>query len=789
MKKLFIMLLFFTVTLHSQTVSYTEFVDPATNPIKNPERGFYIEANTRPTTIPASATPDYKTLNTLFNIELYQIPPNVSLIRRIIRLDDFRNLDTISKAYINNIKSDFTVLKNKGLKCILIFSYFGNNTIINPTIYEPTETRILLHINQLRLAFESYDDVSVVSSIEAGFIGKYGEWAYSTNFGNSSSLSSANLNSRKKIGNAIMTIFPNRMVGFRTPRYQRLMLGLLNLAPEIPNQEPTNPAFSSRIAAQNDCFLSSNNDMDTYGVGLNDAGTAPQTMPSDKAFLENQSRFTFNGGETCNFTIAYAKKSYAIPELRRFHFNYLNATYFPGVMNAVPPTTSVPTPLGFWADPNQVANEGGFLDEVRRNLGYRFVLTNSTISGSTVSINLRNFGFANVFNPRKAYLVLKNTAGNIVTKVDLTGTNGADVRTWNAANIATPNTPPNVNLSKNLAGYVCPGTYSLFLELPDFNRAPNDTSPKYSIRLANTCNSNGLNVWEATTGLNNLYRTITITTPPTIPTITGSLAACTTDTDITKKRTTNSTTLLPGQTAVWTIGGGGVGTFVPGTNTTSTAIIDWATLPAILTLTVTSPGGCTVTNSRRIENVCNCDCVNGVSYGNPVNIIANTSTVVSITPMASSGSEFCDTIITYNIYWGDGSSCNNCLSHQYTASGTYMITVVATSDFVCTHTNTFTVTASGSSGSNGKYSNNTTLYNDIKISPNPTKGILTIGIEDFKGKVNIEVVDINGRVIYESKEVLFENEKTIDLSSYQSGIYIIKVNGENINFSEKLIRN
>lgn len=77
----------------------------------------------------------------------------------------------------------------------------------------------------------------------------------------------------------------------------------------------------------------------------------------------------------------------------------------------------------------------------------------------------------------------------------------------------------------------------------------------------------------------------------------------------------------------------------------------------------------------------------------------------------------------------------------------------------------------------------------IRVFPNPSNGLYNIRINQFIGKVNIQVVDINGRVILNNNNVDFNIEKTIDLSSFQSGMYILKVNGQELNFSQKLIKN
>ncbi len=75
----------------------------------------------------------------------------------------------------------------------------------------------------------------------------------------------------------------------------------------------------------------------------------------------------------------------------------------------------------------------------------------------------------------------------------------------------------------------------------------------------------------------------------------------------------------------------------------------------------------------------------------------------------------------------------------------------------------------------------------VKVYPNPSNGIYNLKFDKSAGKVIIQVVDINGRIIY--NQVNESSEKTIDLSAFQSGIYVLKVSGNDLNYSEKLIKN
>ena len=80
-----------------------------------------------------------------------------------------------------------------------------------------------------------------------------------------------------------------------------------------------------------------------------------------------------------------------------------------------------------------------------------------------------------------------------------------------------------------------------------------------------------------------------------------------------------------------------------------------------------------------------------------------------------------------------------------------------------------------------------TLNKGIKVYPNPSSGEVNISINQFVGNINLQVTDINGKVVYEVKNDNFNLEKTIDLSQLQSGIYILKGTADDLNFTEKVL--
>lgn len=524
MKKIIIALMLFSLMAQAQqpTITYQETLQD----FSNPERGFYYYSISW---IPNS--PDWVPGSPFHYIPIqqYEIDDchtgNFSLIQRIIRLDDYRSGAAIPQGFLDLIEDDFQLLQANGIKCILRFSYSEPNSVPQ-TPFEPTEAGIIGHINQLDNLTQQYEEV--ISSVEAGFIGRWGEWFTTTNFGTPPSLSPAHITARTNVATAIMGLTVNRATAFRTPQFQRLLAPNLNGGKTAPYHNGT---IYSRIACHDDAFTN----------GITDQGTF--TFTNDRSYLHTKSKYTFTGGESNNNDPAYNSCTStanplgmdALDQLREYHYNYLNSSWFDQVVDPV---------TGVWA--STPMGVGNCLDEVKRRLGYRFVLVNSSVNTTSnkLVINLRNDGYANVFNRRTVYLVLQNTTNGNTYKVNIMGpTDGilaptvpTDVRMWQANDYSVIPTPAFTVLSKSLANmtlavaapglpvgsFVPSGFYNLYLELPDED-ALLDNDPRNSIRFANgdgytnslTGNQTG-DFWVNGTyaGVdyvyNNLFRTLTV---------------------------------------------------------------------------------------------------------------------------------------------------------------------------------------------------------------------------------------------------------------------------------------
>lgn len=75
----------------------------------------------------------------------------------------------------------------------------------------------------------------------------------------------------------------------------------------------------------------------------------------------------------------------------------------------------------------------------------------------------------------------------------------------------------------------------------------------------------------------------------------------------------------------------------------------------------------------------------------------------------------------------------------------------------------------------------------FKIYPNPTNGDLNIAISNYSGDLGIKVFDLNGREVYNYNVNSFNVEKSINLGNLSTGVYVLKLQGENLSYTQKIV--
>ncbi len=301
----------------------------STDIINNPERGFYRSTETH------SASYEPLDLNYLKSFRTN----NFTLILRQFFLEGFVN-SNISNAYLSQIKNDLGVVRAAGLKAVIRFSYSNDQNAVNR---DASKSRILAHITQLTPIFKAYEDI--IAFFQAGFIGTWGEWYYTNNFGDVENLTPTDYANRKQVVEAILTALPKtRMVQVRTPTLKQKMYGTTT---SLIKSQAFSGTSLARIGQHNDCFLASPDDFGTY-----------EDISKEYPWLRQETQFVPMGGETCAVNAPRSQCASAMSEMSMFKWTYLNYDYHPDVIK------------GFIS--------GNCFNTIFNKLGYRFELVNGT---------------------------------------------------------------------------------------------------------------------------------------------------------------------------------------------------------------------------------------------------------------------------------------------------------------------------------------------------------------------------------------------------------------------------
>ncbi len=478
---------------NTQKITYQE----STEDFVNPERGFYRYASTN--------TSSLQQLNksTLLSFRAGASVPGTqnkffsSLVFRNYILDNFKT-GPLSPDFLNEIKQDFSIAREAGVKLILRFSYTNDTHggcatgSICPPYGDAPLSVVLAQIAQLKPILQ--DNADVIACVQEGFVGIWGEGYYSDYFGDASpsggqdKLLDSNWNARNALLKALLDAVPkDRMIQVRYPQLkQRYVYGIS--APITSDALTGNEAFTgedkARIAFHNDCFLADVSDEGTYqdyGNSNSPASLDEGTINTLRSYVAADSKFVAVGGESCT----NSAKSHCDPggtaetEMATFHYSFLNGEYNPDV-------------IANWAN-------GGCLNTIKNDLGYRFVLEDATFpltvnSGGKLvfNLNLKNVGYASPYNERPAQLILRNSTTSEIIVLTI----NTDVRKWYSGEIA-------ISDSLALPASLPAGTYDLLLNMPD-KYSSIAQRPEYSIRCANS------DVWEASTGYNKLNCSIEV---------------------------------------------------------------------------------------------------------------------------------------------------------------------------------------------------------------------------------------------------------------------------------------
>lgn len=457
MRKTFFTFIFCLAALFTQAATINYTADDNTI-FKNPERGFITMLTGHLTTSnPYGVKGQEGALNNHANND------QGTIILVHYYLDSYKNTATLPAKILNGFDEDMAVLRSKGMKAIIRFSYVDHAS--NETANDAPWNIVQQHINQYASHWQ--ENADVIFCFQAGIVGAWGEWYYTSNYGNKVDYMN---NARRQVVDAMLAAVPaDRCIQLRTPKFKTTYM---NSNQALTEAEAWQNTAKARLGQHNDAFLYDYDNMGTY-----------QDTATEKPWLAQETLYVPIGGETditdVNKAKIWATYEKTTAEMSRLHWTFIQSGYATQTTN-------------YWRG-------NGTFDELNRKMGYRYQLVNATLPEQataggkvTVKLNIKNTGYAPLYNERHAYIVLKN--GSTSYQIQL----AADPRKWKPNGVVTA-----INEQITIPSNAVNGTYQMYLYMPDAY-ASIASNPAYAIRFANA------NIWEATTGMNKLNASITI---------------------------------------------------------------------------------------------------------------------------------------------------------------------------------------------------------------------------------------------------------------------------------------
>lgn len=366
----------------------------------------------------------------------------------------------ISDEVLEHMRQHFINLRASGCKTVLRCAYSWEGGPNSTKVQEPPIDLILTHINQMKPVVTEFSDVIYVW--QAGFVGTYGEWAYTTNIKTDEE--------RAAVIKTMLDVLPkSRMVAIRTPAHKMKVLKIIEGAEKftvldsITAETAFNGSYRSRISSFNDCAFVNENDGGTY------------SGKRSREYVQTESNYVMNGGESCyQGDNTYCECKPAYKNLRQFHWQYLSNHH----------------------DIVDVWKKMGCYEDATARVGYRFVLNGAKFesdfrSGSdlTMSLCMTNYGWGSLINPHVLEFIVVSDSN---PKDKYVFTSETDPRIWKGCHYFTHT--ERIVLPEGLK---TGAKYNLYINIADSEPTLHDRW-EYSVRFANK------NIWDPRTGYNLL---------------------------------------------------------------------------------------------------------------------------------------------------------------------------------------------------------------------------------------------------------------------------------------------
>lgn len=396
--------------------------------------------------------------------------------------------EELTQDVINTLQAQLNKIKQHNNTVILRFVYDNNSTGIyndNKTKFEPQQTILLKHIQQLKPVFQEYS--STIFTIQIGFYGLWGESFYNTDV-------NSHPEYYQQTMEALLDATANTeiTIAFRTPSYAKSAI--------------QNSSYdTSRIGIFNDAYLSQNDDMGTYVnrqaeiEWLNSRNTSyggealPATFTDTTETTFAYEKYRQDGSINNYIDSLKSKKSnwdlieYTEDEMYKTHTSYINFEWNQYKHYIWSNLT--------YNGKNELYHGKTALEYVQSHLGYRLVLKNVEMPREATSqekinasITIENVGFGNVLKSKSATLLFVDSNNSVKGTTNIT--NVFDIKSFKSeSKVKKSITFKLPNLT--------PGTYKLYLRISNNEILSNGTY-YCAIRLANN------NIWNESLQANRI---------------------------------------------------------------------------------------------------------------------------------------------------------------------------------------------------------------------------------------------------------------------------------------------
>jgi len=397
------------------TITYTQ----SETLMINPSRGFYVQFDTG---------------------HLSELTPlrdeGVSLVLLAFDIAEFIDTD-ISKTKLDELDLALESVRANGLKAILrtAYGFYDAQAYQDPQSLEI----IKAHIQQLSPLFHKHQDVLL--TVQAGFLGPWGEWHHSNLENTNGDLEASVVNELIK---ALCDAIPAPIsIAVRRPSFIRLIdASLIDI---------------TRIAFHNDALLAGDSDMNTYDL-------SQTTRQSELDFIDSRGYPVANGGEMPTLS-PFTQPDQALAEFTKLNLTYLNREYNRAVIDE-------------WQHTRY--EDQDFLDLINKRLGYRWWLTSAKVpkqlnKGQDISLHLTlfNSGFSAVSVPYGVELVVYEDS-TILQTLPFDKVNLQDLK---------PQGSLKLDIKINTSNL--PDQFRLGLRIKENHQSLQD-DPRYMVELANT---------------------------------------------------------------------------------------------------------------------------------------------------------------------------------------------------------------------------------------------------------------------------------------------------------------